>query len=279
MSPQLQLADLGIPERLTSSLPSEQIDRWVATLEVPPPPSDELPLLWHWAFFTPSAPASTLGEDGHPRVGERLAELGLPRRMFAGGSSSLLQPMRMDVATHRHARMVGAEEKAGRSGRLLIVTVEYDYEQHSEVVLREQQTLVYREAGGRMALPEGDQAAEREEYAWREHRKLDPATLMRFSALTFNAHRIHYDQPYADEVEGYPRLVVHGPLLAVLGCELGRKNLGPLASVRFRALAPVFEGTTFAVEGEAEDGRAAVTIVRNDGASAMELTVGTQPWT
>lgn len=274
MSTQLALADLGIPDVARSALPGEQAERLAATLDAERAPGDgeALPLLWHWAFFTPTEPTSALGHDGHPRRSDHPLIEGLPRRMFAGGRVRQLQPLVAGEPAERHARLIGADRKVGRSGRLLIVTVAYDVLQRGRIAVEEQQSLVYREAGAPLERPAGDMEPTVPDGGWCDRATMDEAALFRFSAVTFNAHRIHYDGDYARSVEGYPELVVHGPLIALLLAGAARRRIGPITSFTFRATAPLFRGLPFFLVGAPGAGEAALTAVRNDGHEAMRAT-------
>lgn len=274
MTDDLSIHDLGIPPVSRSELPPEHAERLAATLDVPDAPAkgEALPLLWHWSFFTPTEPISRLGEDGHPRRAPHPALDGLPRRMFAGGHVRQRRPFVVGEGAERHARLVAAEPKSGRSGRLLVVTVAYEYHQGGDAVLEEEQSLVYREAGSPVPRPEGDAEPPEPEGGWRDPVVVDEATLFRFSAVTFNSHRIHYDADYARTVEGYPELVVHGPLIAVLLAGSARRRVGDLAAFRFRATAPLFRGLRFFLVGEPDGDGVTLSAVRGDGREAMRAS-------
>jgi 3-methylfumaryl-CoA hydratase len=206
-----------------------------------------LPRGWHWLYFKPLVRRSNLGEDGHERLGGFLPDPGLPRRMWAGGSLTFTGDLLLGERARRISTIESVEEKSGRSGRLVFVNVRHRVETERGIAVDEVQNLVYREAGGG-GVAEGPPAPEAA--GWSEEFTADAVTLFRFSALTFNGHRIHYDPPYAVEVEGYPGLVVHGPLLALLLLDgAGRHGGRPPARFAYRALSPLFEGETFRVEG------------------------------
>jgi hydroxyacyl-ACP dehydratase HTD2-like protein with hotdog domain len=270
----LDLADLGIAEFATSTLPAEQVQRLGAALDLPRAPvsGDALPLLWHWAFFTPTVPTSALGRDGHPRLPATGATQGLPRRMFAGGRVRQLEPLLVGVPAQRRAHVVACEPKTGRSGRLLLVGVRYEIHQEGRPVLEEEQSLVYREEGVPVPLPLGEHQPSAPAGGWCEQKTVDRVTLFRFSAITFNSHRIHYDADYARRVEGYPGLVVHGPLVAMLLAGSADAHAGQLSSLAFRATSPLFEGLPFWIVGGSQDREITLTAVRNDGQPAMQAT-------
>jgi 3-methylfumaryl-CoA hydratase len=222
---------------------------------------DALPVLWHWLFFQDWPKGNELGADGHPRDGVFVPPIPNRRRMFAGGRLTIVAPLLIGEAATRHAQVTKTSVKHGRSGDLLFVTVRSEYRQRDREVLVEEQDLVYRSDDGsatpfsRPSEPLGPQTT-----PWVSHPHVDSALLFRFSSLTANAHRIHYDEPYATGVEGFPGLVVHGPLLAVYLAELACCN-GPttgLSVFEFQLRRPVFVGDEFRVQGiPADDGKSA----------------------
>jgi 3-methylfumaryl-CoA hydratase len=231
----------------------------------------QLPPLWHWFYFLPKVPQSLLGADGHPRRGGFMPPIDLPRRMFAGARIRFPQPLIIGRPATRQSVIRDVSTKEGRSGRLAFVTVAHTIRQDGAVCVEEEQDIVYREPGTPVAAPTVVDLPAVPTGSWTRTVKPDPVLLFRFSALTFNAHRIHYDRPYATAVEGYPGLVVHGPLIAVLLLELVRRQ--PESSVTafaFRALAPLFDGASFRLiatptatrielEAQGPDGRTAMT--------------------
>lgn len=201
-----------------------------------PGPGDALPPFWHHIYFWVARPPSELGPDGHPAVGHGLVpDMGLPQRMWAGGSVEFLRDLRLGQSATRTSRLVSAERKTGRSGPLAFVALEHDIAQSGRTCLRERQDIVYR---GPMAGARPMPVAPADE-AHRETRGFDPVLLFRYSALTFNGHRIHYDLSHATANEGYDGLVVHGPLLAQLLMLMAVRLGGPLARFSFRATAPL----------------------------------------
>ncbi len=215
-------------------------------LGVPAPdPGDGLPLLWHWLHLLERPAQADLGDDGHPVRGGVVAPPGPGRRrMWAGGRVTQWRPLLPGRAT-RTSWVVDEQDKEGRSGAFTVVTVGHRFEQDGAVVVDEEQSLVYRPAaGGPVPLPEAPaDPAPRGEVAW--ELEVDATVLFRFSALTYNAHRIHYDRPYATGVEGHPGLVVHGPLQAIAMAEAARRLAGLSAgAVRldYRLVAPMYDG-------------------------------------
>lgn len=205
-------------------------------------PDLPLPPLWHWFHFLPTAPQHRLSEDGHPERGDFIPPIPLPRRMFAGARTHFLKPLLIGRPAVREAEIRDVKFKTGRSGELAFVTVTHRIHQGGELCIEEERDIVYREAGGPVAAPVAVEPEPAPAGSWERHVDPDPRLLFRFSALTFNAHRIHYDRPYAMEVEGYPALVVHGPLNAMLLAELVREHdARPLRHFSFRGRAPVFD--------------------------------------
>lgn len=200
-------------------------------------PGDALPPFFHQLYFWDPRPPARLGRDGHPRVGGIIPDMGLPRRMWAGGRRDFAAPFRAGVAAERVSHVERTEPKQGRSGRLGFVTLRHEVWQRGRRVLSEWQELVYRQDPGPGAAPMPPRAATDEDI--RETVRFDSTLLFRYSALTFNGHRIHYDIDYARQVEGYGGLVVHGPLLAQLLMLLAARRMGGLARFSFRATAPL----------------------------------------
>jgi 3-methylfumaryl-CoA hydratase len=222
-----------------------------------PGPGDALPPMWHWIYFWWVAPQSELGADGHPAKGGLLPDLGLPRRMAAGGRLTFHAPLTVGASADRTSRVTSVEHKDGRSGRLAFATVEHRIETNGVLAIREEQDIVYREPavpGTPLPAPKATPG----DAQWLREILPTEALLYRYCALTFNGHRIHYDRHYAQDVEGYPDLVVHGPLIATLLLDLVSRNL-PGAVVReytYKAVRPTFVGHAFALCGRpAADGK------------------------
>lgn len=240
--------------------------------EKAPETGDAIPFGWHWLYFLPHPRRSTLDLDGHPRRGDFLPPVALPRRMFGGGRMTFHRPLRVGEELRREGEIVGVREKSGRSGRLVFVTVRYRILASGELAVEEEQDIIYREAAGATQSPPGV-PAEIADDEWSRTIEPDPVLLFRFSALTFNSHRIHYDRPYVTGVEGYPGLMVHGPLTATLLLELCRDRSGqrPLSGFRFQAKRPLFDTAPFQVRGKMDaDGKGcALQAVDADGFVAM----------
>lgn len=236
---------------------------------------DALPPLWHWLYFWETVPQSRLGPEGHAALGDFLPPVDLPRRMWAGSRLAFLRDLPIGAVATRRSRVIEVAEKEGRSGPLVFVTLRHEVAAGGALCIEEEHDIVYRAAADGGAQAQGTAAPE--EATWRRQLLPDPVLLFRYSALTFNGHRIHYDRPYTTEVEGYPGLIVHGPLMATLMVELVR-HAHPgrrIARFQFRALAPVFDGAPMTVAGQpaAEDHIAAVWVADADGRLCMKGTV------
>lgn len=206
-----------------------------------PQPGDALPLMWHWLFFLPTAKQSELGEDGHPKRGGFLPPVPFTRRMWAGGELHWHQPIRLGDPVQRVSRIEQVQHKQGRSGELLFVQVHHAYHGPQGLCLQEMHDIVYRPSTAKNAsTPTAVQPTQTP--LWRRDVVPDDVMLFRYSALTFNSHRIHYDRRYAMHTEGYPGLVVHGPLMATLMVDLlVQHGHHGLKSFSFKALQPAFE--------------------------------------
>lgn len=215
--------------------------------------AEGLPPLWHWLYFLPAERQSHIGPDGHPRRGGFLPPVALPRRMWAGGRLRFARPLALGAAVRRDSRILSVQPKEGRSGRLVFVTVLHEVSDAQGVVIREEQDIVYRDAPVPGAVAPAPPAAPADEQFARTITP-DPVLLMRYSALTFNGHRIHYDRPYAMTEEGYPGLVVHGPLIATLLMETlrGAHPGRPVARFEFKAASPLFDTAPFVVAGRVD---------------------------
>lgn len=239
----------------------------------PPWASGEVPPLGHWLYFAPEVPSSQIGEDGHPARGGFLPPIPLPRRMWAGGRVEFMAPAPLGVPLLRRSKILSVQRKAGRSGEMVFLVLQHEIEAEGLRVIREEQDLVYRQAPTPSAGGDGARA----DPAPRVGRAVapDPVALFRYSALTFNGHRIHYDLAYATRVEGYPGLVVQGPYTATLLMDAFlRKHPGArVKRFSFRASRPLFAGRamTLAVEGAAD--HAKLTAFDSFGAAAMTAEV------
>ena len=239
---------------------------------------DPLPPLWHWMYFAPRERHSGIGPDGHPRRGGFMPPIPLPRRMFAGGRATFHAPIRIGDEVRREGEITGVTRKDGRTGELVFVTVGYRILTDRGLAIEEEHDIVYRDAPtpGQQAASQAPVKADARDGDWRRTVAPDPVMLFRYSALTFNGHRIHYDHPYVTGVEGYPGLVVHGPLIATLLADLARDESGrQLRRFAFRAKRPLFDTAPFTVSGRmGDDGRTCtVAAITPDGAVAMAAEV------
>lgn len=249
----------GRSETATDLLRPFPADALAATLDRDEtyPEGVALPDLWHWLYFLPLHRLSESGRDGHAAKGGFLPPVPLPRRMWAGSRFRFLRPLTIGAEATKTSTIARVEPKQGRSGPLCFVTVSHDVRQDGQHCIAEEHDIVYREdpAPGAPA-PVAQPAPEGSDFSRTIHP--DPVLLFRYSALTFNGHRIHYDRQYVTEVEGYPGLIVHGPLIATLLTDLVRRHESHAAMRRFafRALRPTFDLNPFFVNGEpSADGR------------------------
>lgn len=234
-----------------------------------------LPPLWHWAYFLPMARQSEIGPDGHPKRGGFLPPVPLPRRMWAGGRLQFHAPLRAGDAVKRVSQIVDVSTKQGRSGALVFVQVRHEISSQRGLAITEEHDIVYRDAP-HPDEPAPTSRAAPDDHTWMRAIHPDDVLLFRYSALTFNGHRIHYDRRYVTHTEGYPGLIVHGPLIATLLADLvGRQMPGAvMRSFEFRALRPLFDIAPFAVCGKlATDGKTLALWAKNaEGWLTMEAT-------
>lgn len=234
---------------------------------------ETLPPGWHWLYFLDAPPTAELGSDGRTTPHGFLPDTGLPRRMWAGGSFVFHRPLRIGEAADSVTTIADVRRKEGRSGALVFITTDHRISQQGRLAIEERRNLVFR------APPQPGEKPRREalpsDSAWRRELVPDPVLLFRFSALTFNAHRIHYDARYCREEEGYPGLVVHGPMLALLLLDLVGRTCPERTVARFeyRAVAPLFAGARLAVCGRPADRGAELWIEGPDETLATTGTV------
>ena len=271
---------LGRSETVSDVVTATPYGALSATLDRPavrPPAGTPLPALWHWLYFLPLSRQSEIGPDGHPRRGGFLPPVPLPRRMWAGSQLEFHRPLRVGDTLTRVSTIEDVAEKSGRTGPLVFVRIRHEIRRQGEpeVALSEHHDIVYREA------PKPDDPAPPPKpaptsAAWERQWVPDDVLLFRYSALTFNGHRIHYDRRYVTEVEGYPGLVVHGPLVATLLLDLLRHQLpdAVVARYEFRAVRPAFDGNPFFVCGEPRQDGKTIRLWAKDhqGALTMDAT-------
>lgn len=238
-------------------------------------PTDGTPLppCWQWLFFRPLYPASHSGPDGHERLGAFLPDVPVQQRMWAGSRMEITRPLQVGERATRTSTIRHVREKQGRSGTLVFVTVAHDYEGDRGGALQEEQDIVYREQRPGAAAAGPDSAEPLPEPAWRATWHPDPALLFRYSALTYNSHRIHYDYRYCTEQENYPGLVVHGPLMATLMVDLAvQARHERINRFAYRSLRPVFDHMAFETAGVPESDGIRLWVTRPDGAVALSGT-------
>lgn len=274
---------IGRTETASEMITTTSVYRMSRTLDrddPAPKAGDPLPPCWHWLYFAPAVLPADIGPDGHPAKGGFLPPIAYPRRMWAGSRISFLKPLRVGETASRRSEIANVTFKEGRTGKLAFVTVKHTFGGAEDGVVDdpaiiEEQDIVYREppAGANTAPPPqalpGPPAFEREINA-------DPVMLFRYSALTFNGHRIHYDHPYVTEVEGYPGLIVHGPLIATLLVDLVRRSVADadIATFSFRGLRPTFDTGRFKVQGFRDGDVCTLWSLDNGGHLAMSARVG-----
>jgi 3-methylfumaryl-CoA hydratase len=243
---------IGREEHRSDRIDEGLVARWLATLDRAAPGDGSVPQGLHWCLCTPDAPTAKLGPDGHPKRDDSpasfLPPVPLPRRMWASSKLEFHGPLRPGEAVSRTSRVTSVTEKTGGSGQLVFVEVAHETSGEAGLAVREVQSLVYRAPAdpGTPPAPPPLGESQFDPSAWTAHRMLVPSELLlfRYSALTFNSHRIHYDAPYAMGEENYRGLVVHGPLTATLLLDLAQRELGDnaLKSFAFRGLSPALAG-------------------------------------
>jgi len=245
-------------------------------------PADILPPFAHWLNGNLHARQSELGEDGHPRKGSFLPDIPYPRRMWAGSRVRLLKDCHAGQMLLHREEIKSIEHKSGHSGDMVFVTLQHDYYRDEELVLQEEQDIVYR-AASEAALPKPEAKVEAEvlvvhDYDWYRTVHPDPVLLFRYSAVTFNGHRIHYDRDYARDIEHYPGLVVHGPLTATLLIDLyQRNNAGSRVSqFDFRGIRPLYDVCPFFIMGKKTTRGADLWAVDPEGRVAMQMKLSAQ---
>lgn len=235
---------------------------------------DAIPACWHWLYFLPIHPQSEIGPDGHPQRGGFLPPVPLPRRMWAGSQIEFLRPILLGQKLVRRSSIEDVRLKDGRTGPLIFVKVLHEIEADGAAAVHERHDIVYRDTPAQdEPVPAGIPAPT--DAQWSRQIVPDDVLLFRYSALTFNGHRIHYDRRYVAGVEGYPGLVVHGPLIATLLLDLLRRHLphSPVAHIEFRAVRPIFDIAPFEVCGRLDgDKQVKLWAVTPEGHVAMNAS-------
>jgi 3-methylfumaryl-CoA hydratase len=240
-----------------------------------PKPGDAAPLTAHWCLAQPVYPMSQLGPDGHPTRGGFLPPVPLPRRMWAGGELEFFEPLRVSDEMKRSSRISDVTMKTGSTGVLCFVSVQHEVTTPRGLAIRERQDIVYRDMT--TSAPAAKPATAPPSAKHRESHMADEVLLFRYSALTFNGHRIHYDRDYVTKVEGYPGLIFHGPMQAAFLVEFAAKVHGGAAPKKFayRGVQPLFEGSEFSVNANDNDSGMELWTANSQGAPTMK---GTASW-
>lgn len=257
-----------------TSWPVEALAATVGDGDVSAARGSPVPPGWHWIYFLEAKPAAELGIDGHAKLGGFLPPVPLPRRMWAGGRIEFLKPLAIGDDASRESEILSVEPKTGRSGALVFVTVRHTISGAEGAAIVEEHDIVYREAARKGdPLPAGKPAPAGAQ--WSRRAMPDAVMLFRYSALTFNGHRIHYDNDFAVSHEHYPGIVVHGPLQATMLLDLCRRNApAPIRKFEYRAEYPLFGGSAFTVNGnfDASSSVAALWTASEAGYYAMRAT-------
>ena len=247
------------------------LQRFCATIDRPV--TDDIPQGLHWCLCLPDAPTAELAEDGHPAKGGFLPPVPLPRRMWASSDVSFNHPLQLGDEITRVSTVASIDEKSGKSGDLVFVAVDHETRVGERVAIRERQNIVYRESATSAIISNvnSNDSPDLGDWDWQQPILPSEPLLFRYSALTFNSHRIHYDKPYAMQEEGYPGLVVQGPLMATLLLDLATSHLGAnkLSRFSFRGQAPAFANTALYLVGKREDASITLAVLGNDGREIM----------
>lgn len=268
---------VGRVEEATDVITPRQARQMAATLDIAVAcaSNDLLPVLWHWMGWAPEAAMAELGPDGHPAKGGFLPPVPLERRMWAGGRLDFLAPLRIGEPLQRRSEILKVNEKTGTTGRMVFVTIKHEITGAEGLAIYEEQDIVYISMPDRFTPPLPVPAPKA---AWRQEVAMDTVRLFRFSALTFNAHRIHFDLPYATEIERYPGLVVHGPMQAMLLMQAARaRAVGAVPrSYRFRGVRPLFHFDHLDLQGQGDaqaTGSESLATVQGDGLVCMQAEI------
>ncbi len=269
------------PEDLVDSdpLPTGPANALTAVLDTSDHPSNSgmLPVLWHWVYFLEWARHRELGQDGHPTEGHFLPPVPDRRRMFAGGRLTVHRPLELGRRAERTRSLANVSVKTGRSGEMAFVTVRSVFDQDGQTCLTEEHDYVYRSGESTAKRPDTARTEGRptSDASWQQPFTGDPVRLFRYSALTANSHRIHYDAPYARDVESYPDLVVHGPLLVLLMVELTRRSSRQhVSTLDYRLRRPVFSGDPVLLTGTPDGNSANTAVLNGEGAVMVEAQLG-----
>ncbi|RJG53059.1 hypothetical protein D0Z70_17665 [Sphingobium terrigena] len=267
---------LGKPLRTHDMVSQPAVNRFAALLDVPQPIGADAPHGFHWCLCLPDANMADIDSDGHPVRGAFLPPIALPRRMWVASDVSFHTPLQIGAQIERVSTVMSVAEKDGSAGSLAFVEVDHVTSAGGTVAIRERQTIVYREAVGSVQATAytGGARPDLSNWTWHRHMVPNEVLLFRYSALTFNSHRIHYDLPYATAVEGYPGLVVQGPLTASLLLDLCVRELGSdvLTSFAFRARTPAFAGPEMHLVGRRDGGEISLAAIGHDGRTIISAS-------
>lgn len=269
---------IGTTEDRSDSLSPEQLQRFEALLNRDPSmigPGSELTVCSHWAYFQPPLPNSELAVSGNPLNDSLIPDIDLPRRMWAGGSLKFKKPITAGIPAEKKSTLVDIEEKNGSTGKLCFVTLRHQISQKGSVALDEKQVYVFREENEKGAHPIRTEPQDLDA-DWKKLTKPDAVQLFRFSALTFNSHRIHYDQEYAREVEGYPNVLIHAPylLLLMLDAFKSKHDGKVITEIEYQSAGPVYLGEQITICGKDTDNfKAGLRVLGPEGKTAMKASV------
>ena len=273
---------IGREERRADRIEPGAVGRWLATLDRDAPADGTVAQGYHWCLALPDAPTAGLGEDGHPlrdaSPNSFLPPVPQPRRMWASSKVEFVTSLHLGAAIERRSKVASVTAKSGTSGPLVFIDIAHETHADGALAVREVQSLVYRDPppDGTPPAPPAPGPEPFDPTGWDAHRALEPSEqlLFRFSALTFNSHRIHYDAPYAANAEGYRGLVVHGPLTATLLLDLARRGLGDnaLKSFAFRGVSPAIAGEMLHLVLRSKDAAFELGAYASDGREVMRAS-------
>lgn len=270
---------IGKSIEVEDTVTAGQANRMNATLDREPTfkKGDRLPPAWHWLYFHEAVQLSGLGIEGHPKLGGFMPPVPLPRRMWAGGSLIFDQPIIIGQPAIKRSTIANIAAKTGKSGQLYFVTVEHEVFQNASICLHEKQIIVYREpADPTKTLADPPPAPETDSRTFSAEIRPDPIMLFRYSALTFNGHRIHYDLDFCQTHEGYPNLVFHGPLTATLLLDLfyHQYPAEPIKTFEYRGVSPLFNPDPFTIHGTRKGIHGKAWAANSANGLAMSAQVG-----
>lgn len=269
---------IGHTADVSDSMAPEQLRRYEALMNGDPAAvtsGTEVPTCAHWIYFNPATPQSDLDRNGHAKQGDFLPPIDLPRRMWAGGNIKFKKPLKTGIPADKKSTITSIEEKEGNTGKLCFVTIRHQVSASGAIAIDEEQTLVYREESEKGAHPLRTKPMDIDP-DWKKTIKPDSVQLFRFSALTFNSHRIHFDQDYTRGVEGYPNLLVHAPyqVLLMIDTFTSKVDGKVISEIQYEAVGPVFLGEQISICGKSVDNtKTALRIHGPEGKLAMKARV------